>query len=752
MFSSFPTTRHSVTLEAKDINGGGKDTRGTDFKAYGCYSWKESCYYLGKKEDENDEDEDESSGRRVSNTKKDAEVSSPTRRTRRSDDDEKERRTISTTTTTTKSSLLPVGKVSKSPRSPKDAFDEETYSMRREALFPIDEEINECLRLVTEGDAPWETPNVTAICLAANEDVVSEKQPVGTNKYRRKAGTITINEDFMEQGYNGGKTTSGKARTGDCVVTKGGNLPGVKHLVHCVVPRYVARYKTAAETALVHCYRNALSMCIEDEVASRNVGLTLLHRDEKKCYPRREGAEVLARTVRRFLEKWVHKFDSVVVLFPDEETKAYYEKEVLPIYFPRNLIELQRSREEAMDCDENGERVIVGRTISIDAFPSRHDVNSQDDYDGVEGAAMGGSRSGSMENNGAMSDDSSIGVDEDLAAAAIGKGEREGTNSARSTTPTTSQHGEKHQGRKSIEVTLGYKGGRRSPHGRGLLKSDKHSLSNKSMNNLSEVLNVPLGVTIATPATGATFISQHETPEERRARMVSLSQGNIEPWLLNEASKLGVNYDQHFSAVEDTTNLENEEIEYAKLLRVASHSLDQLNVLESATRAVTVEKHADFAGRRIITIVGAFAERMLRDDEGDLLAMSLANNVVNASQEGSTSGFIIIYHHTGQNSDSLTSEQFEMLLSKALGPAHCQAQLKALYVVHPGAKMKAQCWWSSLGFGRNDGACAALGKAVYVNTLEELNAYVRVQGGEGLDVPEHVKDFDANVAAKGSWY
>ena len=175
-------------------------------------------------------------------------------------------------------------------------------------------------------------------------------------------------------------------------------------------------------------------------------------------------------------------------------------------------------------------------------------------------------------------------------------------------------------------------------------------------------------------------------------------------------------------------------------------------MLESATRAVTVEKHADFAGRRIITIVGAFAERMLREGEGDLLAMSLANNVVNASQEGAASGFIIIYHHTGQNSDSLTSEQFEMLLSKALGPAHCQAQLKALYVVHPGTKMKAQCWWSSLGINRNDGACAALGKAVYVNTLEELNAYVRVQGGEELDVPAHVKDFDANVAAKGSWY
>ena len=749
MFSSFQTTRHSFS---ENKNTTKEQQKGDDFNAYGAFSWSSLSRSSGLLKNENENENHDDGGAPSS--------SSPSAKKKKSNNNNNASSRVrgAKTTTLTSSSLLRNNSLTKSPRSPKDPFDEETYTFKEEALFPVDERINECLRLVAEGDAPWETPKVTAICLASNEDVVSERQPVGTNKYRRKAGTITINEDFMEQGYNGGKTTSGKARTGDCIVTKGGGLPGVEHLVHCVVPRYVARYKTAAETALVHCYRNALSMCIEDEVGSRNVGLTLLHRDERKCYPRREGAEVLARTVRRFLEKWVHKFESVVILFPDEETKAYYEKEVLPIYFPRNLIELQRSREEAMECDENGERVIVGRTISIDAFPSRHDARDSRDDDDVDGgfegerAATMGSRSESMDNNGAMSEDSSFGEDEDLASTARGREEGEGTNTGKSTNPTTLQP-QQQEGRKSVEITIGYKGGRRWQHGKGLLKSDKHSLSNKSMNNLSEVLNVPLGVTIATPATGATFISQHETPEERRARVVSISQGNIEPWLLlNEATKLNANFDKCLSSVEDTTTLENEEIEYAKLLRVASHSLDQLNVLESATRAVTVEKHADFAGRRIITIVGAFAERMLREGEGDLLAMSLANNVVNASQEGAASGFIIIYHHTGQNSDSLTSEQFEMLLSKALGPAHCQAQLKALYVVHPGTKMKAQCWWSSLGINRNDGACAALGKAVYVNTLEELNAYVRVQGGEELDVPAHVKDFDANVAAKGSWY
>ena len=141
MFSSFPTTRHSVTLEAKDNNG--KDARGTDFKAYGCYSWKES-FYLGKTDVEDEDEASDGGGGRVSNTKKLVgdrardESSSPTRRS----DDEKER-TISTTKNSSSTSLLPVGEVSKSPRSPKDPFDEETYSVRREALFPIDEEINE---------------------------------------------------------------------------------------------------------------------------------------------------------------------------------------------------------------------------------------------------------------------------------------------------------------------------------------------------------------------------------------------------------------------------------------------------------------------------------------------------------------------------------------------------------------------------------------------------------------------------------
>ena len=256
MFSSFPTTRHASDLERlrTTTTETEEDGRGDDFDAHGARTWA-SNGFLSKRDGFSDAEEDDFE---EEEEEEDRDGGSKAGKGRR------------------RGVAKNVAQLSKSPRSPKEAFDGNTGNAR-DALFPIDGEVNNCLRLVTEGDAPWNTPKISTICLACNEDVVSERQPIGTNKYRRKAGTVAINEEFMEQGYNGGATTNGKARTGDCVVTKGGRLPGVKHLVHCVVPRYVEKYKTAAETALVHCYRNALSMCIEDEVGSRNVGLTLLH-------------------------------------------------------------------------------------------------------------------------------------------------------------------------------------------------------------------------------------------------------------------------------------------------------------------------------------------------------------------------------------------------------------------------------------------------------------------------------------------
>ena len=43
-------------------------------------------------------------------------------------------------------------------------------------------------------------------------------------------------------------------RTGEAKITQGFDLPA-RHIIHTVGPKYNARYKTAAETALYFCYR-----------------------------------------------------------------------------------------------------------------------------------------------------------------------------------------------------------------------------------------------------------------------------------------------------------------------------------------------------------------------------------------------------------------------------------------------------------------------------------------------------------------
>ena len=205
MFSSFPTTRHSFS-ENKNATTTTKEQqqqKGDDFNAYGAFSWssmrasRSSSSSSGGgllKSENHDEVDGEAQHQNVPSS------ASPSAKKKSNNNNNNNAGSSSRargakTTTSSQSSLLRNNSLTKSPRSPKDPFDEETYTFKEEALFPVSERINECLRLVAEGDAPWETPKVTAICLASNEDVVSEKQPVGTNKYRRKAGTIIINED-----------------------------------------------------------------------------------------------------------------------------------------------------------------------------------------------------------------------------------------------------------------------------------------------------------------------------------------------------------------------------------------------------------------------------------------------------------------------------------------------------------------------------------------------------------------------------
>ena len=63
---------------------------------------------------------------------------------------------------------------------------------------------------------------------------------------------------------------------------------------------------------------------------------------EAKGYPRDAAAHVAVRTLRRFLERWPHKVDAVVLCLPPKD-EAHYLKATLPLYFPRTQAEVERA-------------------------------------------------------------------------------------------------------------------------------------------------------------------------------------------------------------------------------------------------------------------------------------------------------------------------------------------------------------------------------------------------------------------------
>lgn len=89
-------------------------------------------------------------------------------------------------------------------------------------------------------------------------------------------------------------------RTGECRMTRAYLLPA-KKIIHTVGPRYNERYKTAAESALHYCYRNAMEMTVESGLSS--LGLCCVY-TTRKGYPRKDAAHIAIRTVRRFLEQF----------------------------------------------------------------------------------------------------------------------------------------------------------------------------------------------------------------------------------------------------------------------------------------------------------------------------------------------------------------------------------------------------------------------------------------------------------------
>ncbi|TMW57497.1 hypothetical protein Poli38472_003422 [Pythium oligandrum] len=160
----------------------------------------------------------------------------------------------------------------------------------------------------------------------------------------------------------------GSCRTGEAVVTRGCQLPA-KKILHTVGPRYNIKYQTAAEHALHMCYRSCLSVAIEERL--QTVAFPCVYA-KKKGYPRDDAAHVALRTVRRFLEHYRDAFTLIIFCVDTLEDQLIYEN-LLPLYFPRSLDELQQSATALATRDlrnEFGEPVIEERKIRIGSAPS----------------------------------------------------------------------------------------------------------------------------------------------------------------------------------------------------------------------------------------------------------------------------------------------------------------------------------------------------------------------------------------------
>eukprot|EP00003_Mantamonas_plastica_P028026 TRINITY_DN6189_c0_g1_i4.p1 TRINITY_DN6189_c0_g1~~TRINITY_DN6189_c0_g1_i4.p1 ORF type:complete len:372 (-),score=75.02 TRINITY_DN6189_c0_g1_i4:594-1709(-) len=182
-------------------------------------------------------------------------------------------------------------------------------------------------------------------------------------------------------------------RTGEAKITKGYNLPA-SHVIHTVGPRFNLKYETAAENALHNCYRNSLQLLLENKLSS--ICFPVVH-SERRGFPPIHGAHVTLRTVRRFLEHWGEKLETIVLCIPKGTMWDVYES-IIPLYFPRS----SQEEEEALDKlpkdvgNEFGETVIEERNIRIGAMPGMGSSEEDEAF-----AAIGGE--GGSSDNGSSS-------------------------------------------------------------------------------------------------------------------------------------------------------------------------------------------------------------------------------------------------------------------------------------------------------------------------------------------------------------
>ncbi|MBS7563628.1 O-acetyl-ADP-ribose deacetylase [Mucilaginibacter sp. Bleaf8] len=110
----------------------------------------------------------------------------------------------------------------------------------------------------------------------------------------------------------------GKCKTGEAVITSGGNLPA-KYVIHTVGPVWNGGKKKESQL-LSNCYVNSLNLAVENDiktVAFPNISTGIYG------YPKNEAAEIAIKAVNDFLANNTFIQKVIFICFDDENYGLY---------------------------------------------------------------------------------------------------------------------------------------------------------------------------------------------------------------------------------------------------------------------------------------------------------------------------------------------------------------------------------------------------------------------------------------------
>jgi len=152
---------------------------------------------------------------------------------------------------------------------------------------------------------------VDAIVNAANTSLLGGG---GVDGAIHRAGGKAILEDCYKI-----RERQGGCKTGEAVITTGGNLPA-SNVIHTVGPVWSKSNSKKAEQLLANAYKNSLKLAIKNNletIAFPNISTGIYH------FPKPDAADIAVTTVNQFLHAHEQIKKVIFVCFDDENYRLY---------------------------------------------------------------------------------------------------------------------------------------------------------------------------------------------------------------------------------------------------------------------------------------------------------------------------------------------------------------------------------------------------------------------------------------------